>query len=105
MKQTIIYSLSLLALVSCFAGCSSNDRKDFYTQLTENRGAKPEQPNEIYSIYLRRGKYDGKEFAFANNNLKTSIQDIRSPMPTCFPLRMTLLISCARNRLPKGVFS
>jgi hypothetical protein len=69
--------LSLLALVSCFAGCSGSDRKDFYTRLTENRGAKPEKPNEIYSIYLRRGRYDGKEFTFDNNNLKTSIQDTK----------------------------
>ena len=62
MKQTIIYSLALLALVSCLVGCSGSDKKDFYTQLTEKRGAKPEQPDEIYSIYLRRGKYNGKEF-------------------------------------------
>lgn len=73
MKQTIIYSLTLLVLVSCFVGCSGNDRKDFYTQLTE----KKEKPNEIYSIYLRRGKYDGKEFTFDNNNLIIPIKGIK----------------------------
>lgn len=77
MKQTIIYSLALLALVSCLVGCSGSDKKDFYTQLTENSGAGKVNPNVIYPISLMRGKYNGKEFTFDNNKLKVPIENIK----------------------------
>lgn len=77
MKQTIIYSLILLALVSCFVGCCGSDKKDFYTKLIDNSGAEKDKINAVYPIYLMRGKYNGKEFIFDSNNLKVPIEDIK----------------------------
>ncbi len=77
MKQTIVYSLTLLALVNCLVGCCGSDKKDFYTQLIENCGAEKYKTDALYPIYLMRGKYNGKEFTFDNNNLKVPIEDIK----------------------------